>query len=238
MATKKSDTAEADTVEAQAQTEAQEVQLAELPPADPPVIPNMKGVATNDLVETMGGGSFAASYINWSRTMQLLRDHAPGWLPELVQAQDGSFIHAMPGLGAALLIRFVNMATGMTTPAVPQAIMDKKNNSVPLDKVSARDFTDTHRRGVCMAAALTFGLAYELWAKMPLESAYSAEPEEKQHQTQLDPVSLELAINNAATLDDLHKAFALAWRFAKNDAKQQARYKELYDGRKVDFEEG
>lgn len=222
------------------ETQAQEQTGAEPPPAAPParVLPNMKGVATDDLVETMSGsGSFAASYINWSRTMQMLRDQAPDWMPELVQAADGTYIHAMPGVGAALLIRFRNMVTGMTTPAVPQAIMDKRNNSVPLDKVSARDFTDTHRRGVCMAAAFTFGLAYELWAKMPLESAYSAEAETKADQMQIDPVSLELAINNATTLDDLHKAFAVAWRFAKDNPAQQSRYKELYDGRKIDIEE-
>ena len=34
-------------------------------------IPNLAGVATKDLVETKGGGSFSASYINWSRTMNL-----------------------------------------------------------------------------------------------------------------------------------------------------------------------
>ena len=36
--------------------------------------PNLAGVATNDLVEKIGG-SFAASYINWSRTLQLLRQN-------------------------------------------------------------------------------------------------------------------------------------------------------------------
>jgi hypothetical protein len=50
--------------------------------------------------------------------------------------------------------------------------MDHKNNAIPLDKITARDVTDTHRRGVCMAAAFTFGLAYELWAKIALESGF------------------------------------------------------------------
>jgi hypothetical protein len=39
--------------------------------------------------------------------------------------------------------------------------------------VTARDLTDTHVRGVCKAAAVTFGLAYELWAKIALESGYA-----------------------------------------------------------------
>lgn len=139
--------------------------------------PNLAGIATDDLVESIGSNSFKASYINWSRTMHLLRTHAPGWLPELVQAESGSIIHRAP-VGAFLLIRFVSV-DGKATPPVPQAIMDQRNAAVPFEKVTARDVTDTHRRGVCMAAALTFGLAYELWAKIPLESGYAeqAEPE-------------------------------------------------------------
>lgn len=139
--------------------------------------PNLAGVATDDLVESIGSNNFKASYINWSRTMHLLRTHAPGWLPELVQAESGSIIHRAP-VGAFLLIRFVSV-DGKATPPVPQAIMDNANKAVAFERVTARDVTDTHRRGVCMAAALTFGLAYELWAKIPLESGYAeqAEPE-------------------------------------------------------------
>jgi hypothetical protein len=142
-------------------------------------IPNLAGVATSDLVEKIGGGNFSASYINWSRTLHLLREHAPGWLPELMLAPDGGILHRSP-VGGFLLIRFVNVESGAATPPVPQAVMDQRNAAIPFDKISARDVTDTHRRGVCMAAALTFGLAYELWAKLPLESGYApqdAKPE-------------------------------------------------------------
>jgi hypothetical protein len=142
-------------------------------------IPNLAGVATADLVEKIGGGNFSAAYINWSRTLHLLRENAPGWLPELVPSSDGGVVHVAP-VGAFLLIRFRNMETGAVTPSVPQAIMDSRNASIPVERVTARDITDTHRRGACMAAALTFGLAYELWAKLPLESGYAEpEPEEK-----------------------------------------------------------
>lgn len=137
-------------------------------------IPNLAGVATADLVEKIGGSGFQASYINWSRTLHMLREHAPGWLPELVSGDSG-IVHNAP-VGAFLLIRFRH-TDGTVTPEVPQAIMDARNAAIPLAKITARDITDTHRRGVCMAAALTFGLAYELWAKMPLESGYAAEPE-------------------------------------------------------------
>lgn len=135
-------------------------------------IPNLAGTATQDLVEKIGAGTFQASYINWSRTVNMLRERAPGWMPELVVNEHGSVIHRAP-VGAYLLIRFVH-ADGTTTPPVPQAIMDHKNKAIPLDAIDARDITDTHRRGVCLAAAFTFGLAYELWAKMPLESGYAA----------------------------------------------------------------
>lgn len=133
-------------------------------------LPNLAGVATADLVEKIGG-SFQASYINWSRTLNLLRTHAPGWLPETVPNADGGLLHAAP-VGCYMLIRFRHGDT--VTPAVPQAVMDSRNNAIPHDKITARDVTDTHRRGICMAAAMTFGLAYELWAKLPLESGYEA----------------------------------------------------------------
>ena len=136
-------------------------------------IPNLAGVATADLVEQIGGGNFKASYINWSRTLHLLRTKAPGWMPELVRNADGGTLHEAP-VGAYLLIRFRHVS-GYTTPEVPQAVMDHKNAAIPFAKVTARDVTDTHRRGVCMAAAMTFGLAFELWAKMPLESGFAAE---------------------------------------------------------------
>ena len=137
-------------------------------------IPNLAGVASKDLVEKIGTGKFSAAYINWSRTMNLLRTHAPNWLVDYVPAKDGSLLHQAP-VGAYLLIRFQNMETGFSTPALPQAVMDVRNKSIPFDKITSRDVTDTQRRGMCMAAAMHFGLAYELWAKLPLESGYQAE---------------------------------------------------------------
>jgi hypothetical protein len=147
-------------------------------------IPNLAGVATDDLVETIGAGSFKASYINWSRTLQLLREHAPGWLPETVPNADGSLLHAAP-VGCYLLIRFRNGE--QVTPAVPQAVMDTRNAAIQRDKITARDLTDTHRRGVCLAAAMTFGLAYELWAKLPLESGHEEERKDERQERRATP---------------------------------------------------
>jgi hypothetical protein len=137
----------------------------------PDSLPNLAGVVTKDLVDTIGSGNFKASYVNWSRTINLLREHAPGWLPEIIPADDGGLIHRDP-VGGHLMIRFRHL-DGTVTPEIPQAIMDHRNASIPFDKITSRDVSDTHRRGACLAAAMTFGLAYELWAKMPLESGYS-----------------------------------------------------------------
>jgi hypothetical protein len=138
----------------------------------PDSIPNLAGVATQNLVETIGSGSFKASYINWSRSLNLLHEHAPGWCVEAVPATDGSLVHRAPGNGGYLLIRFRHI-DGTITPEVPQAVMDNRNAAIPFEKITARDVTDTHRRGACLAAAMTFGLGYELWAKMPLESGFA-----------------------------------------------------------------
>ena len=135
-------------------------------------LPNLAGVASKDLVEKIGTGSFAAAYINWSRTMNLLRTHAPGWMVDYEPTADGKLLHEAP-VGGYLMIRFKHV-DGTVTPALPQAVMDNRNKAIALEKITARDISDTQRRGMCMAAAMTFGLAYELWAKMPMESGYNA----------------------------------------------------------------
>ena len=149
-------------------------------------IPNLAGVATAELVETIGGGNFKASYINWSRTLNLLRVHAPGWLPDVIKSPGGELLHRAP-VGGYLEIRFVHQ-DGTATPPVPQAVMDSRNAAIAFDKITARDITDTHRRGVCLAAALTFGLAYELWAKVALESGYGDQaPEQPEAPQRITP---------------------------------------------------
>ncbi len=130
--------------------------------------PNLKAIADKDMVETIGSG-FKAEYINWSNTMQMLRDNAPGWLPAMELDKEGSPLWQGP-VGAFLMIYF--QKGDQKTTSWPQAVMDNRNKSIPFDKVTSRDITDTHRRGTCAAAAGLFGLCYELWAKMPLESGY------------------------------------------------------------------
>lgn len=160
-------------------------------------LPNLAGVVTKDLVDKIGTGKYAAPYVNWSRTMQLLRENAPGWLVDYEPAADGSILHRAP-VGAFLMIRFRHL-DGTVTPSLPQAVMDNRNNAIPYDKISARDISDTQRRGMCMAAAMTFGLAYELWAKMPLENPYRISSDVEVEAAPKAPVSAPLAEEKAPT---------------------------------------
>lgn len=193
-------------------------------------LPNLAGVATSEMVEHIGTGKYAAAYVNWSRTMALLREHAPGWQPELVNSPDGYILHQAP-VGGYLMIRFRNGET--TTPPVPQAIMDNRNAAIPLDKITARDITDTHRRGVCMAAAFTFGLAYELWAKLPLESGYHDEPAKPQRK-EIDVFAIVHSIAHAQNMESLKGHFTAAWQML--DGEDRERAKAAYNTRKNELE--
>lgn len=193
-------------------------------------LPNLAGVATSEMVEHIGTGKYAAAYVNWSRTMALLREHAPGWQPELVNSPDGYILHQAP-VGGYLMIRFRNGET--TTPPVPQAIMDNRNAAIPLDKITARDITDTHRRGVCMAAAFTFGLAYELWAKLPLESGYHDEPAKPQRK-EIDVFAIVHSITHAQNMESLKGHFTAAWQMLEGEDRERA--KAAYNVRKQELE--
>lgn len=163
-------------------------------------LPNLKGVATQDLVESIGSGRFSASYINWSRTMQLFRENAPGWQVETLFAADGTLLHKAP-VGGYLLLRLRHL-DGSCTPEVPQAVMDNRNNAIPYEKITARDITDTQRRGACLVLAMQTGLAHELWAKMPLESGYQQSEElEVQQSVKSQPTGTKKTASTSAPVD-------------------------------------
>lgn len=138
--------------------------------------PNLAGIVTQDLVESIGTGKYSAAYVNWSRTHQLLRSNAPGWSVEAKEAADGGILFSAP-VGGYLQLR-VTHSDGTVGPWVPQAVMDNRNKDIAFEKIGARDITDTQRRGSCMCLAYTFGLAAELWAKMKLESGWGVAEEE------------------------------------------------------------
>jgi len=138
-------------------------------------IPHLKGLITKDMVKTIGSGSYAAEYCPWSKIAELMQVHAPGWMPECVPNTDGDILHKAP-VGGYLQIRFVHL-DGTATPAYQQAVMDNRHKSIPYDKISSRDITDTQRRGWCLAAAAVFGIGVEMWTRDPLESGYRHDSE-------------------------------------------------------------
>ena len=130
-------------------------------------IPNLGGVIKAEDVFEKGSGSYTASYVAWAKTSQLLRDHAPGWGFYLA-AKDEEYVWKAPDGSGYLMCFFENGE--QRTPLFPFPIMDNRNNPIQCEKISARTFTDSHRRALCACAAFAFGLAYELWAKEEIES--------------------------------------------------------------------
>jgi hypothetical protein len=141
-------------------------------------IPNLAGVITKSDVDTKGTGSYAASYVNWAKVAHLLHEHAPGWDFHLRPALDGNLLHQAPDGTAFVVGEFIGPEDERLA-SFPFPCMDNRNNPIQLEKVSARILTDTHRRAMCACAAFSFGLAYELWAKDPVEDPHREEPAPK-----------------------------------------------------------
>ena len=134
-----------------------------------PELPNLAGVITLSDVKQKGSGSYAADYVPWAKVMQLLNEKANGWLPELIKDHNGDLVHKAPNGTGYLCIQFVNGTYG--TPMWTYAVMDNRNNAIAYEKISARDLADSHRRGICSAAAAFFSLGFELWAREEVAAA-------------------------------------------------------------------
>ena len=126
--------------------------------------PNLSGIAGPEDVSQKGAGSFTADYINWARISQYLRDHAAGWLPKAHLNASGDPVHIAPDGSAYLMIGFVHPCAGETPPVI-HAIMNNRMQAMKKESVSSRDISDAFVRGMCKSAALTFGLAWQLWSK-------------------------------------------------------------------------
>jgi hypothetical protein len=126
------------------------------------------GVITSDDISSKGTGSYAADYVNWAKIAHLLHVHAPGWQFALRTAPDGGHAWQAPDGSGYVVGYFQN--GDQITPDFPQACMDNRNNPIASERITARTLTDTHRRCLCTAAAFTFGLGYELWARVEVEN--------------------------------------------------------------------
>ena len=144
---------------------------SELPSPSPLSIPNLGGVITTDDVSQKGSGSYKADYVNWCRVAHLLHENAPGWQFNVQPSPSGSHVWEAPN-GTAYVVGFFTGPNGERTPDFPQSVMDNRNAPIAFAKVSARDFTDTHRRCLCTAAAATLGLAWQRWAREEIENPH------------------------------------------------------------------
>lgn len=194
--------------------------------------PNLAGLIKKDDVYQKGSGNFTANYVAWARIAQLLHEHAPGVDFHLEPTSEGSLIHKAPDGTGYVLCYFTN-GEGESTSHFPFPCMDNRNNPIQFDKISARVLTDTHRRGLCAAAAFHFSLGSELWAKQEVEDAGAA-TEVQQSQPQLKKSSVkekaqsqaakkgEEAISKVKTLDDL-KAVSerVAFRYSQGDLTEE-----------------
>jgi len=133
-------------------------------------IPNLSGVITLDDVHKKGTGSFQASYVAWSKTAQLLHQHAPGFDYHLRPNADGELIHKAPD-GTGFVVGYFTGPDGIVTADFPFPCMDHRNNPIAYDKISARVLTDSHRRSLAACACFAFSLAHELWSKEEVQSA-------------------------------------------------------------------
>jgi len=137
-------------------------------------IPNLAGVITKADIDTKGSGSYAASYVNWAKVAHLLHEQAPGWEFHLQPTDAGSLIWQAPD-GTAYVVGYFSGPEDQLTAEFPFPAMGNRNEPIAFDKVSARTLSDTHRRALCAAAAFTFGLGYELWAKEEVENPHREE---------------------------------------------------------------
>ena len=141
--------------------------------AEPVVeVPNLWGVIKPEDVRHKYGG---VDYMPWVLVKKYVKEHAPGWDFRLLPIKDNeqlSYLHRAPDGTAYVLAQWFHKPTGYMLPEFIHAVMDHRHQPVQLENVSARLLSDTQRRAGCSSAADAFGLAGELWARMPIEDPY------------------------------------------------------------------
>lgn len=151
-------------------------------------IPSLADKISKDDVHQKGKGHFAADYVSWAKTAQLMNEYANGWLFALVKNSQDNWVHAAPD-GTGFLVGIFIGPQGEVTPQFPYAITNHKNETIPIEQIGARTFTDSHRRAFCAAAAWQFNLAYQLWAREEIEEPAIAEDSTPRVEIQQEPVN-------------------------------------------------
>ena len=139
-----------------------------------PILDNI--IQPSDVYEKAG-----RKYCKWSRIAYYLNNHAKGWNFELKLNSESptspSFFDAVwkaPD-GSGYLMCYFTDPQGGETGLFPYSIMDSRNYPIKLEKISANDIRDSHRRALAACAAFTFSLGYELWAFNEVASANETE---------------------------------------------------------------
>ena len=146
-----------------------------------PILDNI--IQPSDVYEKAG-----RKYCKWARIAFYLNKHAKGWNFQLQLPPESptspSFFDAVwkaPD-GSGYLMCYFTDPKGGETGLFPYAIMDNRNNPIKIDRISARDVSDSHRRALAACAAFTFSLGYELWAFNEVASANETERPHKSRQ--------------------------------------------------------
>jgi len=129
---------------------------------DTPRYPHLDDVAEFTDVATKGSGSFAASYIPWAKVSHYMRKHASGWQPTTQPDPEGNMLHTAPDGTHFLMCGFVHPDLP-PTQFVPHAVMDHRMKS--MKNPDSRAISDAFVRGMCKAAALLFGIGWQLWSR-------------------------------------------------------------------------
>ncbi len=129
-------------------------------------VPYLAGVIEAKDVKEKGTG-FRAKYMAWAKVAQLFNEHCKGWTFHLRPSEQGHLLWSAPN-GAYLLCYFKD-PSGKEYSDFPYAVMDNRNNAIPIDRITARDVADSSRRGFCAACCNQFSLGFQLWAQEEIE---------------------------------------------------------------------
>lgn len=129
-------------------------------------VPYLAGVIEAKDVKEKGTG-FRAKYMAWAKVAQLFNEHCKGWTFHLRPSEQGHLLWTAPN-GAYLLCYFKD-PSGKEYSDFPYAVMDNRNNAIPIDRITARDVADSSRRGFCAACCNQFSLGFQLWAQEEIE---------------------------------------------------------------------
>lgn len=128
------------------------------------LFPYMAGVITANDVRQKGNGKFAADFVSWAKTMQLINEYHNGWQPQLAMNPDGGHVFKAPDGSAYIIVSFIHPQDGESTEW-PYAVTTNNNEPIAFDAVSCAVLAKAHRRAICSAAAGFFSLGYEMWAR-------------------------------------------------------------------------